>query len=61
MASGAVVTAAGRSEAEERAYRQAQAQSAFERLTSKKFLPGTIDKHNISMGFYDPEKAAASG
>ncbi len=58
---GAVVTGAGRSEIEERAYRQAQAQSAFERLTSKKFLPGTIDKHNISMGFWDPEKAAASG
>jgi len=58
---GKVVTSHGRSEAEERAYRQAQAESAFERLTSKKFLPGTIDKHNISMGFWDPEKAAASG
>ena len=59
--SGAVVTAAGRSEAEERAYRQAQAQSAFERLTSKKFLPGTIDKHNISMGFYDPDEGRGLG
>ena len=58
---GNVMTEAGRSEAEERAYRQAQAQSAFERLVSKKFLPGTIDKHNISMGFWDPDVAAASG
>lgn len=58
---GGVVPQAGRSEAEERAFRQAQAQSAFDRLVSKKFLPGTIDKHNISMGFWDPAKAAASG
>ena len=58
---GAVVTQAGRTEAGERAYRQQQAQSAFDRLTSKRFLPGTIDRHNISMGFYDPEKAAAEG
>jgi len=60
-AAGAVVTSAGRSEEAERAFRQAQAQSAFDRLVSKTFLPGTIDKHNISMGFWDPAKAQASG
>jgi MYXO-CTERM domain-containing protein len=60
-ANGAVVTQGGRSEADERAYRQAQAMSAYTRLTSKRFLPGSIDKHNISMGFWDPDKAAASG
>ena len=60
-ADGDVVTSDGRSEAEERAYRQAEAQDAFDRLVSKKFLDGTIDKHNISMGFWDPDKAEASG
>lgn len=60
-ADGEVVTQHGRTEAEERAYRQDQALWAFERLTSMTFLPGTIDKHNISMGFWDPDKAAASG
>lgn len=59
--SGNVVTQYGRSEAEERAFRQAQAASALDRITSKTFPAGTIDKHNISMGFYDPDKAAASG
>lgn len=58
---GEVVTQHGRTEAEERAYRQEEASWAFERLTSKKFLAGTIDKHNISMGFWDPEKAEESG
>ena len=60
-AAGAVVTSGGRTEAQERAYRQQQAQNAFDRLTSKTFLPGTIDKHNISLGFYDPAKAEQSG
>lgn len=58
---GNVVTADGRTEAEERAYRQAIAQDAFDRLTSKVFGEGTIDKHNISRGFWDPAKAEASG
>ena len=48
-------------EAVERAYRQALAQDAFDRLTSNVFLPGTIDKHNISMGFWNPEVAEANG
>jgi pimeloyl-ACP methyl ester carboxylesterase len=58
---GRVVPQGGRKDSKERAFRQAQALSAFDRLTSKTFLPGTIDKHNISMGFYDPEQAEASG
>ncbi len=48
-------------EAAERAYRQTIAQDAFDRLTSKRFLTATIDKHNISMGFWDPAKAEANG
>lgn len=60
-ASGAVVTSDGRDEAQERGFRQAQAQDAFDRLTSKRFLSGTVDKHNISMGFWDADKAAAAG
>ncbi len=28
---------------------------------SKTFLPGSADKHNISMGFWDPAKAEAAG
>ncbi|MBK5306138.1 MAG: hypothetical protein JJD92_05570 [Frankiaceae bacterium] len=58
---GDVVPQHGRTAEAERAYRQGQAMSAFTRLTSKTFLTGTIDKHNISMGFWDPDKAAASG
>jgi pimeloyl-ACP methyl ester carboxylesterase len=57
---GAVVTSGGRTEAEERAYRQAQAQDAFDRLTALAF-DDSVDIHNISMGFYDPQKQAASG
>ena len=60
-AAGRVVPSGGRNARQERAYRQAEAQSAFERLVSKTFPSGTIDKHNISMGFWDPAKAAASG
>lgn len=60
-ADGNVVTSDGRTEAQERAYRQAIAQSAFDRLTAKKFLAGSIDKHNISQGFYDPIQLLQSG
>jgi hypothetical protein len=60
-ADGNVVTSDGRSEAEERAHRQAEAQWAYDRLVSRRFLDGTIDEHNISMGFWDPAKAEASG
>jgi dienelactone hydrolase len=58
---GDVVTSAGRSAAQERAYRQALAQDAFERLIALKFPAGSIDKHNISQGFYDPVQHALSG
>jgi pimeloyl-ACP methyl ester carboxylesterase len=57
---GSVITYEGRTEAEERAYRQAQAQDAFDRLTAMKF-DDSADIHNISMGFYDPVKHATSG
>lgn len=48
-------------EAAERAARQAIAQDAFDRLTATKFGARTIDVHNISMGFWDPEVAEANG
>lgn len=57
---GNVVTHQGRSEAEERAYRQAQSQDAFDRLTALAF-DDSADIHNISQGFYDPVKHATSG
>ena len=57
---GNVVTSDGRTEAEERAYRQAQAQDAFDRLTAMKF-DDSVDIHNISMGWYDPEQVVSSG
>ena len=57
---GNVLTYEGRTEDEERAYRQAQAQDAFDRLTAMKF-DDSADIHNISMGLYDPAKHAASG
>ena len=57
--SGAVKTSAGRTEAEERAYRQARAQDAFDRLTAL-FFDDSADKHNTSMGFYDPVQHATS-
>lgn len=57
---GAVKTLHGRTEAQERAYRQAQAQDAFDRLTADRF-DDSADKHNTSMGFYDPVQAATSG
>ena len=56
---GNVVTSEGRTEAAERAYRQAQAQDAFDRLTALKF-DDSADIHNISMGWYDPEQHATS-
>ncbi|HEX9775119.1 MAG TPA: hypothetical protein VGB83_06030 [Actinomycetota bacterium] len=57
---GDVVTAGGRTEAEERAFRQAVAQSAFDRLTAR-FFDDSADVHNVSMGYWDPELAATSG
>jgi pimeloyl-ACP methyl ester carboxylesterase len=57
---GAVKTTHGRTEAEERAYRQAWAQSAFDRLTALRF-DDSADRHNVSMGFYDPVQHATSG
>ncbi|HYI46673.1 MAG TPA: hypothetical protein VE174_14540 [Actinomycetota bacterium] len=57
---GSVITYDGRTESEERAFRQAEAQDAFDRLTAMQF-DDSVDIHNISMGFYDPAKHAASG
>lgn len=57
---GALVTYAGRTEAEERAFRQAIANDAFVRLTAR-FFDDSADVHNISMGFWDPEQAVSSG
>lgn len=56
---GNVVTSGGRSAAEERAYRQAVAEEAFGRLVAERF-DGTVDRHNISQGFYDPAQAASN-
>lgn len=58
---GDVATQHGRSEFEEKVFRTIVVADAFERLTSKRFVPGTIDKHNISQGFYDPIQHATSG
>jgi dienelactone hydrolase len=57
---GKVVTSGGRSEREERTYRQARAQDAFDRLTALRF-DDSADRHNVSMGFYDPVQHATSG
>jgi hypothetical protein len=57
---GTVATSDGRTESEERAYRQARAQDAFDRLTAMTF-DDSADIHNISMGWYDPVKHATSG
>ncbi len=57
---GIVVTSGGRNEAQERAYRQQVAESAFERLTAR-YFDDSADIHNISMGFWDPDLAVASG
>ena len=56
---GNVVTSGGRTEASERAYRQARAQDAFDRLTAMQF-DDSVDKHNISMGLYDPVQNVTS-
>ena len=56
---GAVITYDDRTEAEERAYRQAEAQDAFDRLTAMQF-DDSADRHNISMGWYDPIQHATS-
>jgi hypothetical protein len=54
-----IVTTGGRNEAQERTYRQDIAQQAFDRLIATK-IDDTLDKHNISQGFFDPVLAASS-
>jgi hypothetical protein len=58
-----VLISGGRTPAEERAYRQAIAQDAYNRLliTPAKLFDNSVDIHNISMGFWDRAKAQASG
>ena len=51
---GEVVTYDGRTEAEEREFRQAIADDAFDRLTSLVF-DDSLDVHNISMGQWDTD------
>jgi dienelactone hydrolase len=53
---GNVVTSGGRTEAQERSYRQALAQSGFDRLVATQF-DDSADRHNISQGFWDPVMA----
>lgn len=57
---GRVVPTDGRNRGQERASRQARAQDAFDRLTALRF-DDSVDRHNISMGFYDPVQHAESG
>ena len=59
-ASGLVVTSGGRSEKEERAFRQAIADDGYQRLVARHF-DDSADRHNISMGFWDPVLAVTSG
>jgi hypothetical protein len=54
-----IVATGGRNEAQERTYRQDIAQQAFDRLIATK-IDDTLDKHNISQGFFDPVLAASS-
>jgi dienelactone hydrolase len=56
---GKLVLPAG---AAERAYRQSIAQDAYDRLrvTPGKLFDDSADRHNISMGFWDPALAASS-
>jgi pimeloyl-ACP methyl ester carboxylesterase len=49
---GNVKTYQGRTEAQERAFRQGIAQSAFDHL-ARRFFDASLDKHNISMGKWD--------
>jgi hypothetical protein len=58
---GDAVTTGGRNEEEERLYRQSLAADAYQRLTALRFPVGSIDKHNISQGFYDPVQHLTSG
>ncbi|MGH7856722.1 MAG: chlorophyllase/cutinase-like alpha/beta fold protein, partial [Candidatus Binatia bacterium] len=58
---GNVVTTGGRGEVEERAFRQSQAEGAYQRLIAQRFPAGSIDKHIVSMGFFDPVQQATSG
>lgn len=60
IADGEVVTQEGRSETAERAYRQSIASDAFDRLTAR-FFEDSADRHNISMGLYDPDAALEAG
>src|SRR5205807_8310650 len=50
-----VITSGGRTPAQERAYRQAIAQDAYNRLllSPSKLFDDSVDIHNISMGFWD--------
>lgn len=57
---GNVKTSGTRTELEERQYRQDRAQDAFDRLTAMRF-DDSVDKHNISMGLYDPVQHSTSG
>lgn len=57
---GGVVSTGGRTAVQERAYRQSVAFEAYQRLIADTF-DGSVDKHNISQGFWDPVKAATSG
>jgi PKD repeat protein len=56
---GKVVTTGGRNQTQERAYRQAIAQQGFNRLVTTE-IDGTLDRHNISQGFFDPAQLATS-
>lgn len=55
-----VITSHGRTVIEEVAFRQGVADDAFARLTSMTF-DDSADRHNISMGWWDPVQAATSG
>lgn len=57
---GVVVPTHGRTEAEERRFRQEVATDAFHRLTADAY-DDSSDRHNISAGWYDPVQAEASG
>lgn len=56
---GQVIPTHGRTESEERAYRQSIAGEAYARLTAR-YFDDSADVHNISMGFWDQEQADAS-
>jgi hypothetical protein len=56
---GNVKTYAGRTAAQERAFRQAIANDAFARLTARSF-DDSVDLHNISMGMWDNDRFLAN-